>query len=478
MSRQGGGNQVNIRKRLVTWHTGILAGLLLIFTIGLYMVLSFHLHFEVDDSLSSWAAHTLESIEGNGQINDKNDHGEPITSNSLVHRFNIMDSFALVFELNGKIVSDHVALSKKSLLYLQRFLKNLSLNKDHTYGTINLDDQPFRIYVKDLGISSGKRRASLVLGRSLMHVRETLSGLIVPLTLAWLIAVFACAFVSWLFVGRTLRPVNMMTREALKIAASEESGRQIKDFGDNDEFGELSSALNRMLASLEASSIIQRKFLADASHELRTPLTSIKANLDFINRAKNAPESEKKLALRDITAEVDRMAKLVNQLLILARVEALTSSVCEKMDLTKIIKEVHAAYQNRKLESNRLLLLKVAAPALYVNADPEKLRQILVILLDNAIKYSPVESEIKVKIWRQDNSAVIEISDCGPGIPESELLLVFNRFYRGSNVKNNTEGSGLGLSIVKSILKNLGGEIELSNRIPNGLAVRITVPLS
>jgi signal transduction histidine kinase len=270
----------------------------------------------------------------------------------------------------------------------------------------------------------------------------------------------------------------MMTRDALKIATSKELDRKIEDFGDHDEFGELSKALNQMLASIETSYTTQKKFLADASHELRTPLTSIKANLDFINRVNQAPESEKILALKDITTEVNRMAVLVNELLMLARAEAPKAEASEKFNLPQLIKKVYIEYRNRKSKCNQSLHVEITQPVLYVNGDPEKIRQIMVILLDNALKYSPAETEINIRVWRQGTWAVIEVNDQGPGIPEAELPLVLNRFYRGSNVRNHTEGSGLGLAIVKSILKNLEGEIELRNRVSKGLQVRISLPLT
>ncbi|HEX3045667.1 MAG TPA: HAMP domain-containing sensor histidine kinase [Bacillota bacterium] len=466
---------MNIRKRLVAWHTGILAGLLLIFTFGVYMTLRFHLNTEVDDSLKSWAADVIESVAGNapdvsGGFRTSSSHIEP--------PFNMPESFALTLDPKEPISSDFAGLSKSGLLSLQNYLKTHVVNPHGTYGTIPLNAHLFRIYVKEMIPPAGNKVSYLILGRSLMHVQNTLSGLIGSLILAWLIAVLVCTVVSWLFVGRTLRPVKMMTQDALKIATSKEPVRKIENFGEHDEFGELSKALNQMLASIEASYTAQKKFLADASHELRTPLTSIKANLDFINRAKQAPESEKKLAFEDITTEVNRMASLVNELLMLARAEAPKAEVNEKFNLPQLINKVYSENWNRKSKLNRLILLEIADSVLYVNTDPEKIRQVVVILLDNAVKYSPVKSEIKLRVWRQGTSAMIEVNDQGPGIPEAELPLVLNRFYRGSNVRNNTEGSGLGLSIVKSILTNLEGEIELSNRNPNGLRARITLPLA
>jgi signal transduction histidine kinase len=467
-------NPFNIRKLLVVWHTIILAGLLLIFTIGLYAALNYHLYTEVDSSLVAWAAHTIESFDSSSPLVEGR---VQIDSNRLFSRLSLLDSFALVFNSAHDLLNDRTILSNQSLVKLRSLLTTWTSNSRDSYATIDLETQAFRIYLKNIPDRAGQTKNILIIGRALMHVQNTLRELVVTLILAWMIAVFICVVISWIFVGWTLHPVKRMTNDALKIAASGKLDRRIVESGKNDEFGELSKALNSMLTSLEVSYITLRRFLGDVSHELRTPLTSIRSNLEFIQRATRAPENERFAALHDTMIETERMAGLINNLLLLARSEAPASFVFEKIDFAEIVSDVTASYHTRLVQLKRKIITEITGPSM-VNGDREKLRQAFVILLDNAIKYAPVRSKITILLKRIGKTVRLKISDAGPGIPENELGLVFNRFYRASNVRSKYAGTGLGLPIVKTILDNHNSKIELSNLKPHGLVVTITIPAS
>ncbi len=459
---------MNIRKHLVVWHTIILAGFLLVFIMGLFMAFKYHLYAEVDGSLESWASHSNEFIDR--EISPDNQHNPSSSSRSSFHA-NLLDSFSLVIPLDKKIDSEYPILSKRSLSQLQNFLKFHSPITGDSYATISLNSQPYRIYYKPI-----RNQKILVLGRSLMHVKETLSELTVTLSITWIIAVIACAIISWAFVGRTLNPVKTMTKDALNIAISGELSRRINSFSEKDEFGELSSALNRMLLSLEMSYTAQKKFLADASHELRTPLTSIRTNLEFMKRAVKARENERLAALEDTISEANRMTRLVNELLMLTRAEAAGSLILEKLDFCQVVHEVSQSYQLRQEILHKTIVLETPGP-IWINGDSGRLHEVIVILLDNAIKYSPEGGQIHIKAFQQGKLAWLEMSDDGPGIPENEIELVFNRFYRATNVRSQVTGTGLGLAIVKSILRYHGGNISLSNKKPRGLSVSVTIPV-
>ena len=457
---------MNIRKRLVIWHTGILAGLLLIFITGLFFSMSYHLNREVDQSLSAWADQRFGHLDNKGHLDTQYPALKRLTG--------MPDSFALVMDETNRLTTESNTRSKRILLGIRPYLKADFFTKRNFSKTIILEGHPYRIQVWNNRDSKGIRESTLIVGRSLIHVDTTVYGLAVFLVVVWLIAVAGCLVVSWFFVGRTLQPVNAMTRDSLRIAKSSELGRRIEDFEGEDEFGELSRALNLMLASLEISSTTQKQFLADASHELRTPLTSIKANLDFLKRAKKISLQEKDSVLIDVTNEVDRMTRLVNELLMLARAEGLISFKHQRIEITAIVREVITGYQLHQTSKDRKIRFEATAEA-YLNGEYEKIRQLLVILLDNAIKYSPLGGEVKISILRRGNFVILSITDNGPGIPEPELPLVFKRFYRAGNV-GATSGSGLGLAIAKSIVDNHHAHIELNNLVPHGL--RVTVKFS
>ncbi len=455
-----------VRNRLVTWQALILAVLLLIFTGGLYLSLRYHLNQEVNESLLSWAEEQFGRFDRRDALNQK-------------HRGNramLPESFSLL--LNEKVQPvGKIMLEAEVVAKLQRLVK---LSRGYRGAkplakTVAFEgNQSFRIFIIRLQHAQGDP-AYLVVGRSLTHIRNTLSGLTLLMGVIWLLAVAICSYVSWIFVGRTLRPVNVMTRASLQIAASGELGRRIESFDDNhDEFGELSLALNRMLSALEVSYATQQKFLADASHELRTPLTSIKANLEFLERARQLPEQERAQVLQEISCEVNRMAGLVNELLLLARVDGQASLQLQPVNLRRIVAETLAGLEQRLTAAGQNVACDLT-PDKDVLGDPDKLKQLLLIILDNALKYTPSQGRIGIRLEVRAAQVMLTVDDNGPGILPAELPLVWERFYRGSNTLG-INGSGLGLAIAKAIVAYHHGTIQLTNIAPHGLCVTVTLP--
>ncbi len=455
-----------VRNRLVTWQALILAVLLLVFTGGLYLSLRYHLNQEVNESLLSWAEEQFGRFDRQDALNQ-------------AHRGNqamLPESFSLLLNEKvqpvGKIVLDAEVVAKlQRLVKLSRGYRGAKpLEKTVAFG----GNQSFRIFIIRLQHTQSDP-AYLAVGRSLTHIRNTLSGLTLLMGVIWLLAVAICSYVSWIFVGRTLRPVNIMTRASLQIAASGELGRRIESFGDNhDEFGELSLALNRMLSALEVSYASQKKFLADASHELRTPLTSIKANLEFLERARRLPEQERVQVLHEIGCEVNRMAGLVNELLLLARVDGQTPLQLQPVNLSRIVTETLSGLEQRLTAADQSFACDLT-PDMHVLGDPDKLKQLLLIILDNALKYTPSQGRIGIRLEVRAGQVILAVDDNGPGILPTELPLVWERFYRGSNTPE-MNGSGLGLAIAKSIVAYHYGTIQLTNIDPHGLRVTVTLP--
>lgn len=454
---------MNVRTRLAVWQAGVLAALLLVFGLSLYGALYYHLNAEVDDALVSWTDQVAKSARGLGQ-------SEPGRAGHTLLRPDTLDSFTLVLNSSGraKMASDFEA--REVLPGLRAFLKSFPA-ADGRY-TVDLSGRRYRIFVQQVAATDATAKTIAISGRSLAHVRSTLANLGFFLGLAWLIAVIACAVISWVFVEGTLRPINRMTRDSLVIAESGELRRRIRELRSDDEFGQLSKALNQMLASLEKSYLTQKRFLADASHELRTPLTSITANIDYLKKARGLPASENDAVMRDIATEVNRMSSLVNQLLLLARSGAAPLAATEWVDLAEIVMEVSSGLRWR--EPGKRLRTQVTGPAA-LPGNSESLRQLVIILLDNAFKYvSQDNGEVQVRVVRQMGRVILTVIDNGPGVPAEEIGHVFETFYRASNVRNLASGSGLGLSIARSIVANHGGEIALENVLPGGLAVTVS----
>jgi signal transduction histidine kinase len=255
-----------------------------------------------------------------------------------------------------------------------------------------------------------------------------------------------------------------------------------------------------MLTSLEELYYQQQRFVADASHELRAPITSIRCNLDLLAKAPDLPPVEARAALADARAEVDRMGRLVGDLLTLAHVDALTQSQAgidngykkynaykQQLDLDSLLLEVFRQYQFVEELDNHgphkqgpRLLLQHTTPA-RVYGDADQLKQVLVALLDNALKYTPYEGVVSLSLTTLANQAIIKVIDTGIGVAQDDLPHIFERFYRADRARSRERGgSGLGLAIVQSIVQEHQGTIEVESTPGKGsiFTVRLPVALS
>jgi len=248
-----------------------------------------------------------------------------------------------------------------------------------------------------------------------------------------------------------------------------------------------------MLASLEMSYKQQQRFVADASHELRAPITSIRCNLDLLVKAPDLPATEVREALADVRSEAERMGRLVNDLLLLAHhdeTRQLSSlNGCEntrphwqKVDLDSLLLDVFHQYRpqeedEQKAQWPRLLLQQITP--VQVDGDADQLKQALVVLVDNALKYTPREGSVSLALSADANCAIVKVSDSGIGIAPEDLPHIFERFYRANRVRiRDREGSGLGLAIAQSVIQEHGGSIEVESTLGKGSTFTAKIALA
>lgn len=237
------------------------------------------------------------------------------------------------------------------------------------------------------------------------------------------------------------------------------------------------SITKRSLQPVEVSWQNQIQFVQDASHELRTPLTIISSKLEGVMKKPQNSVEDEMLNIAIAMKEVRRLRKLVSDLLRLTKEDAIVQINNEKFDIVNLIEETLTSYidiceiQNKKLEFKHDLKNNT------INNDKEKIRQVIVIFLDNAVKYTREDDEIKLILTEDNNNISIEIKDSGLGIKEEEIKNIFNRFYRGASVREqNIEGSGVGLSIAKTILSNLNSNVAVSSKLGEGSKFIIHIP--
>jgi heavy metal sensor kinase len=259
---------------------------------------------------------------------------------------------------------------------------------------------------------------------------------------------------------RALAPVDAISRAANRISIENLSERlQVPRTGD--QLQRLSETLNAMLARLEGSVRRMAQFTADASHELRAPVSLIRTTAEIAAMNRDRPATEYLTALDEIQEEAERTSQVVDSLMLLARADSAKETLeCVSVDAATVVR--NAAEQGERLARSRGVgfVLKLPADAIPVHADPDSLRRALLILMDNAAKYTPEGGSIEVGLERRDGQAVAYVSDTGIGIAEADLPHVFDRFWRADKARSREQGgAGLGLSIAKWIVDIHGGTL-------------------
>jgi len=279
---------------------------------------------------------------------------------------------------------------------------------------------------------------------------------------------------SWVLARNVLQPVATMIDAAGAIAHSRDFSRRIAPGSVNDELHHLADTFNEMLSSLEIAYRSQQRFVADASHELRAPLTAIQGNLELLRRRRDLPAADTAEAIAEADREAQRLSRLVADLLALARADAGVSLRHEPVELDALILEVFRTV--RQLANDHTLMLDPFDPASTLG-DADRLKQLLLILIDNALKYTPAGGQVRVGLAQSPAGAVITVADSGIGIAAADLPQVFERFYRADPARTRDPGgSGLGLAIARWIVEQHGGSITISSQPQYGTTVAVVLP--
>jgi signal transduction histidine kinase len=282
--------------------------------------------------------------------------------------------------------------------------------------------------------------------------------------------------VGWVIAGRVLAPIERITSVARDIQATDLS-RRIELGGPEDELRRLADTFDAMLARLDAAFGAQRQFLADASHELRNPLAIIRTNLDVALADPDADPEELRQSLVVIQRASDRMSHLVDDLLALARGQAL-AVLSEPVDLGAAVAD---ASDELFLPAKRrdITLDRTIVPGVVVSGDYDALKRAVSNLLENAVRYAPPGSRVRLAVGSERSRAWVSVSDEGPGLAPEDQRRVFDRFWRADKGRSRAEGgTGLGLAIVRQIANSHGGEVQLQSRVGVGSTFTIWLPVA
>jgi signal transduction histidine kinase len=370
-----------------------------------------------------------------------------------------------------------------------------NVNPDSMYNTITYQGQPVRVYT--LANDDFGQTHIIQTARSEQDIEQSLSNLRMLLVGGGALVILLASLGGWLIAAGVLARVRRITRTAYSISQKGHFSQRIarQAWGSRDELSQLAETFNTMLDRLEQLFRSQQRFIADASHELRAPITSISCNLDLLAKAPDLPPEEAQAALVDARTEADRMGRLVNDLLTLARADSHQSvddaainnigqaeKRIEPVDLDSLVLEVFRQYRpSEEQEASELkhrprLLLQHITPVRVVG-DADQLKQALVALVDNALKYTPPSGTVCLALTVDERRATVTVTDTGIGIAPEDIPHIFERFYRADPARSRDQGgSGLGLSIAQNIIHDHHGTIDVVSAPGEGSIFTVRLP--
>ena len=463
---------MSIRLRLTLWYTAILFVALTTFAVVIYMGLDRSWRSDRDNTIGTRAREAaFFGIDRANQVAIAPPASvlDPYTFDGIYIEYVTTDGGNVSHSTNLKTAivlgpADVKAIKDRRFTYL--------------YVT-TADGEKVRAFLYPLSYPSGSAPFGAViaatptapLAHTLRKAQYLLAGGVVGATLLLALIVYA--------VARTgLRPIERMARDAAGIQAAQDLSRRVAVPRTGDEVARLGWTFNEMLGRLEAAFEAQRRFIADASHELRTPLTSIRGNADLLRQhSERMDRTERAEVLDDMAMEAERMSRLISDLLALARAQTGEQPKPTPVRFDEVADG--AVRAGRGLARGHEVYFFPSSAPLWVMGDPDRLKQLALILLDNAIKYTPPDGHIWVSVRPAGAIAELRVVDDGPGIPADRLPYLFERFYRGGTLARGRDdgGAGLGLAIAREITQGFGGTIAVESTVGRGTAFTIQFPL-
>jgi heavy metal sensor kinase len=445
---------VPLRARLTMWYVGLLA--VAFFILGGFLILRLHagLLRGLDETLATRAAQISLGLDDgcDGEFQD-------VTGASLIG-LPQGESGAQLLSPQGRVretTGDPAA--RQPLLTTEQIASVMGGATVTQTVRTEPDEEEFRVLAA--AIPSDRCPGLIVVATSTDEVGRSVRELLVQLSIGVPIALTIAGVGGWWLAGRALAPVSRMTREADTIGI-EHLDERIQVPAASDEIHRLAVTLNAMLDRLERGVEDKRRFAADASHELRTPLAVMRAELDVSLREADLSASARE-ALESAREEVERMRSIVENLLMLARADDGSLELFRvPLDLAEVTEAV--TENATALARPKRVALVVEGPSAGVDGDRARIEQVVMNLVNNAIRFSPVGGHVIVTTWLRDGGAGCTVDDEGPGVSPELAGRIFERFVRGDTARASDGGSGLGLAICNEIVTAHGGRIWVDAR--------------
>ena len=460
--------RLGFRARVLGSFVALVAGAILAGLVVQRVVLLDRLDREIDDTLEQERGE-LERLAGPEGINPETmqPFGADVSAifDTFLQRNVAVEGEVFVTFVDGAF--HNTTLSPLKLHENQPFVDSVATLTESRWGRLSTEAGPVRYLAVPL-LFEGSTRGVFVIANFIQGERDEIeSSIRVSAAVAAAILVLAAA-VAWFVAGRLLRPVRQLTEAAESISETDLE-RRIPVEG-NDEIARLARQFNDMLDRLAGSFAAQRAFVDDAGHELRTPITIVRGHLELMG---DEP-AERRETVALVTDELDRMSRIVEDLLVLAKAEQPDFLQVAPMEIAEFTTDV--AVKSRAFGDRDWSLDACATGE--IEADRQRLAQAMLNLARNALEHTPPDAAVAIGSAWADDGLRLWVRDTGPGIEPADRDRIFERFARGGNGRRRSEGAGLGLAIVRSVADAHGGRVELDSRPGFGATFTIVLPAS
>lgn len=392
----------------------------------------------------------------------------------------------LVLDSSGVVLADAHSELNGRLLAHQEITDVISGTRDRAYGyhrhTTLKDDgrngSEWVGYFTAAVTYQAQRLGVILFSASIQTIADSINEIRIRVWLFTLAVIFIVIIISVTLAGAFVRPITDMTRAALQMSHGKFDTR-VRVRKSRNEVARLAEAFNRMSERLESMEQSRSEFISNVSHELKTPLSSMKILIEALILQESDDIQLQKEFLRDINQEIDRLSAIINDLLSIMQMDQKNAAM--QKERTPLDEIVHRVIQTLSpiAEKNSITIESDVEAHVDVMGDAARLHQVVVNLLDNAIKYTPSGGKVMVDLFQDENKAVLAIRDTGIGIPQKDIQHIFERFYRVDRARSRgTGGTGLGLSIAQQIVLMHRGKIEVQSVEGEGTEFTVTLPLA
>lgn len=474
---------LSLRIKLTVYYLAILSAVLLLFGMAIYFYLSRSLLTTIDESL----AFQVEKLEMNMAVGAGADMpNRPSGPGGENHEelLQLSPHVIQIIDERGRITDENLASPTDKLPVDRDALMKLEVGKTK-FDTTRLEfGEQMRVATRRVKDHDGDGTFFIRLGQSLAALQSARRRAVLVLVVAIPLALLLGSFGGLVLANQALTPVDRITSAAELIAKGDLTER-VPEPEKMDEIGRLAATFNHMISRLQAAFERQKQFTSDASHELRTPLAVMRGDIEIALRRERPPEEYQRVLTSNLE-EIIRLTRLIEDLLMLARADTGRVELrCEPVDLDKLCRQMADYISPLAQQRDQTLSYEASASisdgnGVVIDADVQRMKQLLLNLLDNAIKYTEHGGQVILGLKVENNQAVISVADTGRGIPKEDLPHIFERFFRRSAKTSDrtASGFGLGLSIVKWIVESHHGQIEAQNRDGKGTLFTVKLPLS